>query len=297
MTERAARRTIRLPMARLSASMSWQRRIARGLALLIVMLGAIMMLMPLAWMLSTALKDQWSVWSMPPQWIPNPVVWTNFHEALTFLPFGLFFRNSVYITFACLLGELISASIVAFAFARLRAPGRGLLFAIVLATMMLPRQVTLVPMYVLFARLRWIDTFNPFIVPSLFGAPFHIFLLRQYYMTIPLELDEAAKIDGASRLRVFWQIILPLSTAPLTTVGIYSFMFHWNEFFRPLMYLDSRENLTLPLALNRFRGDYGSTRWDLLMAASLVVLLPCILLFFFTQRYFIQGVVTTGIKG
>ena len=256
-----------------------------------------MMLVPLVWMLSTALKDRYSVFVMPPQWIPNPVVWTNFHEALTFLPFGLFFRNTCYITFGCMVGEVVSASIIAFAFARLRAPGRDVLFVLVLATMMLPRQVTLVPMYVLFSKLGWIDTFKPFLIPSFFGVPFHIFLLRQYYMTIPLELDEAAKIDGASWARVYAQITLPLSKAALTTVSIYSFMFHWNEFFRPLLYLDSREKLTLPLALNRFRGDYGSTRWDLLMAASLVVLLPCILLFFFAQRYFIQGVVATGVKG
>ena len=201
------------------------------------------------------------------------------------------------ITFATMVGTLLSSSIVAYGFARLRARGRDVLFMILLSTMMIPPQVTMIPVFALFKLLNWTDTFKPLIIPNFFGGAFFIFLLRQFYMTIPIELDDAAKIDGCSYLGIFSRIILPLTKPALATVAIFSFMWSWNDFMDPLIYLNSRDKLTLTLALNRFTGMYGMTAWNLLMAASLVVALPCFVLFFFAQRYFIQGIVVTGLKG
>lgn len=246
-------------------------------------------------MISTSLKKRSAVFRFPPEWIPDPVLWTNYPEALTLLPFGTFFVNTVIITFLAVLGELVSSSVVAYSFARLRWKGRNLLFIIVLATMMLPRQVTLIPVFIIFRNLDWINTFRPLIVPSWFGIPFFIFLLRQFYMTIPFDLDDAAAIDGCSRFGVFWRIVLPLSKPALAAVAIFSFQFHWNDFFQPLIYLFDKEKFTLALGLRFFQGNYG-TDWHYLMAASLVVMLPVILVFFFAQKIFIQGVVYTGFK-
>ncbi|MBV7330587.1 carbohydrate ABC transporter permease [Chloroflexi bacterium TSY] len=261
----------------------------------ILIAGACVTLAPLAWMISTSLKKRSAVFRFPPEWIPDPVLWTNYPEALTLLPFGTFFVNTVIITFLAVLGELVSSSVVAYSFARLRWKGRNLLFIIVLATMMLPRQVTLIPVFIIFRNLDWINTFRPLIVPSWFGIPFFIFLLRQFYMTIPFDLDDAAAIDGCSRFGVFWRIVLPLSKPALAAVAIFSFQFHWNDFFQPLIYLFDKEKFTLALGLRFFQGNYG-TDWHYLMAASLVVMLPVILVFFFAQKIFIQGVVYTGFK-
>jgi multiple sugar transport system permease protein len=258
---------------------------------------SVIMLIPLVWMISTALKSLDQVGIFPPEWIPNPVLWDNFGQALTFLPFALYFRNTGIITGFSILGTLISCSLVAYGFARLRARGREALFLLVLSTLMLPNQVTMIPQYVLFAKLHWIDTFLPLIVPNFLGNAFFIFLLRQFMMTIPLEMDEAARIDGAGYVRIFVRIILPLIKPALATVAIFTFVYNWNDFLYPLIYLNSEQNLTLSLALSKFTGMYGSTAWNLLMAASLVVVMPCLLLFFFAQRYFIQGIVVSGLKG
>ena len=214
---------------------------------------------------------------------------------MTILPFGTFFINTVIVTLLAVLGELISSAVVGYSFARLRWKGRNLLFVVVLATMMLPRQVTLIPVFIIFRSLDWINTFAPLVVPSWFGVPFYIFLLRQFYMTIPFDLDDAAAIDGCSRLGVFWRIVLPLSKPVLASVAIFSFQYHWNDFFQPLIYLFDNEKFTLALGLRFFQGNYG-TEWHYLMAASLVVMLPLILVFFFAQKIFIQGVVYTGFK-
>jgi ABC-type glycerol-3-phosphate transport system permease component len=222
-------------------------------------------------------------------------MWSNYTEAFTLVPLGRFFLNTVLITVVAVLGEAISSAVVAYPFARLRWRGRDTLFLLVLATMMLPRQVTLIPVFIIFRTLGWLDTFLPLMVPPWFGVPFYIFLLRQFYMTIPRDLDDAATIDGCSRLGVFARITLPLSMPVLAAVSIFSFQFHWNDFFQPLIYLFSKENYTLALGLRFFQGNYG-TDWHYLMAASLVAMLPVVLVFFFTQRIFIQGVVFTGIK-
>jgi ABC-type glycerol-3-phosphate transport system permease component len=185
---------------------------------------------------------------------------------------------------------------VAYGFARLRFPGRDTLFILVLATMMIPFQVTLIPQFLIFAYIHWINSFKPLIIPSFFGAAFNIFLIRQFIMSIPHDLDDAAQIDGCGYFRIYWQIILPLCRPALATVAIFSFMYHWNDFLGPLIYLDSADKRTLSLGLSMFSGYY-SVDWNYMMAVSLLVLLPCLLIFFFTQKYFIRGVVISGLKG
>ena len=263
---------------------------------LVLITGSIIFLLPFFWMLSTSLKDPGVVFLFPPQWIPNPVVLQNYVTALTILPFGIFYRNTAFITIVALIGQLLSSSIVAYSFARLRWRGRDSLFVLVLATMMLPHQVTLVPQFILYKYLGWLDTFFPLIVPAFFGAPFFVFLLRQFFMTIPIEMDDAARIDGCGNFAIYWRLALPLSKPALAAVAIFSFQFHWNDFFEPLIYLQSNDHYTVSLALRFFQGSYG-TLWNLLMAASNVAMLPLIILFFVAQRYFIQGVVFTGVKG
>jgi multiple sugar transport system permease protein len=264
---------------------------------IILLMLTVIILIPPVWMLSTALKDDGEVFKFPPEWIPEKLQWENFRRGLTFMPFGKYFFNTTMITLLCTLGNVMSCSLVAFGFARLRARTRDALFLLVLSTMMLPSQVTMIPVFVMFRNLGWIDTFYPLIVPSFFGNAFYIFLLRQFYMSIPIELDESAKIDGCGPFGIYAKLILPLSKPALASVAIFSFMGHWNDFMGPVIYLNSRSKLTVSVALSRFTGMYGLTAWNLLMAVSLVAVLPCVILFFFTQRYFIQGVVITGLKG
>lgn len=259
-------------------------------------------LLPFFWMISSSLKSDAEIFVFPPKWIPSEIMWKNYPEALRSFPFSTALKNTLIITIGVLIGQLLTASMTAFAFARLRFRLREFLFMLVLATMMIPYQVTLIPTYLLFKALGWIDTFLPLIVPAYFGGgAFFIFLLRQFFMTIPLELDDAAKIDGCSFWRIYWSIILPLAKPALATVAIFSFYGSWNDFLAPLIYLSSPEKHTLSIALQYFRLGgavaFGPVRtWAHLMVVSLVVMLPCILLFFFAQKYFIQGVVITGLK-
>jgi ABC-type glycerol-3-phosphate transport system permease component len=249
-------------------------------------------------MLSTSLKEQGQVFIMPPKWIPHPIQWSNYPKALDFMNVKIVYRNTILITSIDILGTIISSTLVAFAFARLRAPGKEVLFLIVLSTIMLPQQVVLIPQFILFKLLGWVDTFYPLTIPFFFATtPFLIFLLRQFFMTIPIEMDEAARIDGCSYFQIYARIILPLSKPALGIVAIQSFMNNWNEFIRPLIFINSASKYTVSVALANFSSDYGMTPWNLLMAASLVALLPCIILFFFAQRYLIQGIVITGLKG
>ncbi|MDE2747971.1 MAG: carbohydrate ABC transporter permease [Chloroflexota bacterium] len=282
-------------MSSRGVSLSARQIISKIIVYLLLGVGSIIILMPLQWMISTSLKPLSHVFRFPPEFWPQKIIWTNYADALTQLPFDLYFRNTVFIVIFCLLGEVIVSSVVAYAFSRLRWRGRNALFIVVLATMMLPRQVTLIPEFIIFKELDMIDTFWPLILPSWFGNPFYIFLLRQYFLTHSRELDQAAVIDGCSRFGVFWRITLPMSKPVLAAVAIFSFQFHWNDFFRPLIFLFSEENYTLALGLRFFQGTYG-TEWNSLMAVSLVVMLPLIVVFFFTQKIFIQGVVFTGYK-
>lgn len=271
----------------------------RGVNYALLISLSLLMALPLLWMISTALKPNASVFSLPPEWFPRPLVWRNFIESLTFLghPVHLYAWNTTLISVLGVVGVLISSSLVAFGFARLEFPGRDALFLLVLSTMMLPPAVMMVPRFILFRELGWLDTFKPLIVPFWFGAPFHIFLLRQFFRAIPKDLDDAARIDGASSLQIYWHIILPLSKPALATVAIFAFVYHWNDLLEPLIYLSSQENWTLALFLGSFQGYTQVPRWNLLMAASTVLVLPVLLIFFFAQRLFIGGITITGIKG
>ena len=259
-------------------------------------LGSLAFLLPLAWMLSTALKPDTQLFAYPPQWIPKPPQWRNFVEAIQYFPFWRYFLNSTIVTVLAVFGQVFSASIVAYGFARLRWPGREVVFFLVLATLMIPAQVTMIPQFVIFTWLGWVDTLLPLIVPSFFGGgAFNVFLFRQYYRTIPREYNDAARIDGASEWRIFWQIILPQSKPVIATAAIFAFLWTWNDFMGPVIYLHSPENFTLPIGLRAFQQQTG-TEWDLLMAASLIVMVPVIALFFLLQRYFVQGMALSGLN-
>jgi len=257
---------------------------------------ALLFLIPFLWMLSSSLKPNYQIFEVPPRWIPNPPRWENFVEALTILPFPLYIRNTAVITLLTIAGHLLSCTVIAYAFARLRAPGRDFLFVIMLATMMLPYPVTMVPLYVLFNRLGWINTFLPLVVPAYLGIPFYIFLMRQFFLTIPRDFEDAARIDGANTLQIIARIMLPMAMPALATVTIFTFQATWNDFLAPLIYLQRPELYTVTLGLQFFRSTY-TTNWAYLMAASLVTTLPVIVVFFAAQRYFIEGITLTGVKG
>ena len=263
----------------------------------LLLLGAVVMLIPLLWLLSSSLKDSGRIFVFPPQWIPDP--WRPENYAIVFeqIPFVRFYVNTIAVTVLAMIGQVTAASLVAFGFARLRFPGRDILFLVLLATIMIPYQVTLIPTFVLFRLLGWLDTYVPLILPYwLGGGAFYVFLLRQFYMRLPLELDDAARIDGASTFGIYRQIILPQAKPALGVMAVFTFLGHWNDFFNPLIYLNTTEKYTLALGITLFRG-YQVTQWHLLMAASVMMTLPCILLYAFAQRYFIQGIVFTGLKG
>ena len=265
--------------------------------LLMVAAGAVVFVLPFLWMLSTSLKALDQLYASPPEWIPNPIRWQNYVEATRSFPFWRYSFNTLFIAITATVGKLLSGSLTAYAFARLRWPGRDVLFMVVLATIMLPSMVTLVPTYMLFNKLRWINTYLPLIVPFFFvSTPYSIFLTRQYFLTIPTELSEAARIDGASEFRIYWQIIMPLSKPVFAALAVLSFVRHWNELLEPLIYLNRQDMLTLSLGLLTFRSEAG-TAYHLLMAASILALIPILVLFFFTQRFFIEGITLTGIKG
>jgi len=264
---------------------------------LLLCAGALLFSLPFLWTVSTALKTNQEVFAIPPRWIPNPPQWANFERAWTELPFPTFVANTVLITVIATTGQVFTASLVAYGFARFRFRGRTGLFYLMLATMMLPAQVTMIPVFLLWRELRALDTFAPLIVPAFFGgSAFTIFLLRQFFLTIPRELDEAAMIDGASPLGIWWRVLLPLSRPALVTVVLFSFLGHWDDFMGPLIYLNSMEKYTVSIGLRMFQDMFG-TQLELLMAASLIHILPTIVLFFIAQRYFIKGIALTGLKG
>ena len=257
---------------------------------------ALLFLVPFLWMISSSLKPNYQIFEVPPRWIPNPPRWENYSEALTILPFGRYVVNTALITILTIVGHLLSCTIIAYAFARLRAPGRDTLFIVMLATMMLPYPVTMVPLYVLFQRLGWINTIYPLVVPAFLGSPFYIFLMRQFFLTIPRDYEDAAYIDGANLLQIIFRIMLPLSAPALATVAIFSFQAAWNDFLAPLIYLQKPDLYTVTLGLQFFRSTY-TTNWAYLMAVSLVTTLPVIVIFFVAQRYFVEGITLGGVKG
>ncbi len=271
---------------------------AKLLTLILLCIGTVVIMVPFYWMVSTAFKDRSQLYAYPPQWIPNPIRYQNFGEAASLVPIWTFARNSAIIVTGVMIGTLLSCSLAAYGFARLRAPGRNVIFFVLLATLMLPSTVTLVPTYIGFNKLGWINSFAPLIVPAFFGSPFYIFLLRQFYMTIPRDLEESARLDGATSFRIWWNIILPLSKPVLATVAVFTFFATYNDFFGPLIYLNDRSKQTVAVALSYFTGSPTvGPQMHLLMAMATLAIVPSLLMFLLAQRYFVQSIVTTGLKG
>ena len=343
---------------KLKSSIRFQDFVTKALATLFLALGAVLVITPLLFMISTSLKSRNQLRASPPPLIPwastmvevngkeeplfdvnmdgeirqmaliqnkpggmgvfvdpaNPVEqydlkieeqkavrhielhWENYIEALTSVPFDRYMINTLIVVFVSMLGMLISCSIVAYGFSRFRARWLNVLFILLLSTIMLPSQVTLIPVYILFQRIGWVDTLLPLIIPAFFANAYDVFLLRQFFMTIPLELDDAAKIDGANPIQTLIFIMLPQARPALVAVAIFHFLWAWNNFYEPLIYLHSRENWTIAIGLQTFNALY-SVNTHLIMAASVVMVIPPILLFFFAQKIFTQGVVISGVKG
>ncbi len=261
-------------------------------------IGSLLLLLPLYMMLSLSLKTDaetnLSPWTWPahPQWVNYANTW---HIPGTDVTFADFFKNTILVAGLTTIGTVLSSSFVAYGFARLRFPGRERLFMILLATMMLPSIITLMPQFIGYRYIHWIDTLYPLIIPSFFAGAFNVFLLRQFFMTIPRELDEAARLDGASYFKIYWSILLPLTKPALVTVGLFAFIYAWKDLMAPLIFLTSPENQTLELGLRTFQ-TIRQTQWNDLMAGSMIVLLPLLVLFFLGQRYFVQGIVMQGLK-
>jgi multiple sugar transport system permease protein len=295
------RRPLRVD-ARAAASWTKERisfkgeRLWRWLTVALLVLFAAIMFMPFLWLLTSSFKSQVQIFQYPPSWIPNPFRPENYVRALTYKPFHLYLQNSLIIASLNVIAVVFSSSFCAYGFARVRFPGRDFWFGIVLATLFLPYAITLIPNFIIFSRLGWIDTFLPLVVPMFFGGgAFNIFLLRQFFRTIPEELADAARIDGCSEFGIYWKIFMPLAKPALVTVAIFTFLFAWNDLLGPITYLRSPDNFTVATGLASFRSQTDIS-WDLQLAAATAMTLPIIILFFFAQRYFIRGIVMTGLK-
>ena len=274
--------------------------VSRGAILLALVLLGVLFAFPFFWQLVSSFKDLSEIQSSPPRFVPARLRWENYAAVWKLVPFGRFTVNTLTVAILATVGQTFSAAAVAYGFARFRFRGREVLFALCLSSLMLPWEVTIVPQFIMFRELGWLDTLAPLIVPHWFGGgAFNIFLLRQFFLTIPRDLYEAAKIDGAGYGRIFWSVLLPLSRPALITVAIFSFLAHWNEFITPLIYLNSTENFVLSLGVRHLQTLPTSepARDHLLMAAAVLVTLPPIAVFFALQRYFVRGVVMTGLKG
>ena len=288
----------------LSGTRSLRRRRNTGLLLLLLVALSILFLLPLLWLISTSLKPVEETMRQPPTWIPQHFRWRNFPDAFTYesqslgyIPFLAYGHNTLVLCVLTVSGTLCSNALIAYGFARLRWRGRDAVFAATLATMMIPFPVLMVPLYTLFRAAGWIGTYRPLWVPAWFGSAFNIFLLRQFFRSIPQELSEAARIDGCSEWAIFRQVVLPLAKPALAVVALFTFMATWNDFLGPLIYLTNQKTFTLSLGLQYYQSEHGSADWNLLMAASTIVVAPVIALFFFTQKQFIQGIAITGLKG
>jgi multiple sugar transport system permease protein len=273
-------------------------RAVRQISLYVLLLGgAAVLMVPFFWMLSTSLKSLEEVQSWPVVWIPSQVLWENYPEVFARTPFARYLMNSVIIATGGIAGTVIGSSLAGFGFARLRFPGRDFLFFVNLTTLMMPAWVVIVPHFMMFKTVGWLDTYLPIIVPAFFGNPFHIFLFRQSFLGIPRELEDAARIDGCSTLRIFLQIFMPMSKPVTATVAIFAFYYYWNDLIYPLVYLQSQMKFPVSLGLRMFQtASFGMVNMPLMMAASLMALLPCVVLFFLAQRLFVQGVVITGVE-
>ncbi len=273
--------------------------VPRILTYAILAAGAFVMLFPLYWMVATSLKLLPETRQFPPVWFPLPPRWGNYAEALRFQPFGRYFLNSFLIAAPVVIGDAIVSSFVAYGFARLRFPGRDAIFMVLVSTMMVPFIVRLVPLFLIFQRLGWINSYWPLIVPSLFGTPFHIFLLRQFYRALPGDLAEAARLDGLNEFGIWWRIYVPLSKPAIATVAIFAFQQSWNDFLAPLIFLNDNKKYTVALGLANMLSQSGASTqyWNLLMASAAMAVVPMILLFVIFQRYFVRGIALSGVKG
>jgi multiple sugar transport system permease protein len=257
--------------------------------------------LPFVWMISTSLKTDPQVYHIPPIWIPNPLRWANYPEGLTYVPFGLYFLNTMQYCLGTVIGVTLSSALCAYGFSRLQWKGRNALFFIVLATMMIPFQVRMIPLYLIFKKIGWLNTYLPLVVPSFAGSAYFIFMLRQFFMTIPTELSDAARIDGSSELGILFRIIVPLAKPALIVIALFQFMEAWNDYMGPLIYLRDSDKYPIAMGLEQMRAhSMQITRplvWPHLMAASAVVTIPIVFLYFFTQRTFVEGIALTGVKG
>ena len=260
-----------------------------------LILGSLVMLLPFAWMLSTSLKGPEQIFTYPPVWVPNPIAWDNYRQVVAAMPFGRFYLNSLIVTTGVTVVQLLTASLAAFAFARLRFRGRDGLFLVYLATLMIPFQVTMIPNFVLVRWLGWYDSYQALILPTAFSA-FSTFLLRQTFLGLPRDLDEAARLDGASSLRIWWSIMLPLSGPTLAALAIFVALNSWNEFLWPLIITNAEAMRTLPVGLSTFQGQF-KVEWHLLMAGSVIAMLPVLLVYSLAQRWFISGITLSGMGG
>ncbi|HEV8638229.1 MAG TPA: carbohydrate ABC transporter permease [Chloroflexota bacterium] len=277
-------------------SVRWRRRAGHALLHGVLIALGFTFLAPLLWVLSTSLKAPGQVFNVPVEWLPDPPFWSNYREIFEILPLTSYLRSSAVVTVLGTMGSVVSSLLVGYSLARLRWPGREIVFTVLLATMMLPGIVTLVPAFILFKYLGWLDTWYPLWVPSWFGTAFYIFLTRQFMLGLPYELEEAARVDGANSLRILLQVITPLCGPAVTTVAIFSFLHHYNDLMWPLIILSDNNKWTVPLGLLFYQGRFGNF-WHLVMAASTVAILPVVILFFVAQKRFIQGIQFTGLAG
>jgi multiple sugar transport system permease protein len=276
---------------------SWGERVWLTALQLFMTLLVITFLIPTLWMLSSSLKASTEVFAHPIQWLPSSPRWENYVKVFELQPLGAFLWNTIIIVLFAVIGTVISSALVAYSFARIRWPGREFWFTLLLATMMLPDVVTLVPRFLIFKNLNWLDTFLPLIVPYWGGiSAVYIFLMRQFFRGIPLELEDAAAIDGAGRLRVLLQILLPLSMPVIATVAVFALLQHYNDYLNPLIYIRSRENWPLALGLQAYNDAYVKN-WEIVFAASTIMVAPIVALFLVAQRYFVQGIAMTGFGG
>lgn len=278
--------------------MEKKSKIGKLIAYILLTLMSIVCIAPFLWMLSTSLKEPNEIFVMPPVWIPEAFDWKNYVEAWNAggLNFGLMFYNTLLIVLPVTIFTVLASSLASYSFARIKFAGREFIFVMLLASLMIPGTVTLLPQFIVFSKIGWLDSFAPLIVPGLFGNAFAIFLLRQFFLTLPADLEEAAMIDGCSRFRIWWQIFLPLSKPAIATLTVFTFQGVYNDFMGPLIYINSSDNFTVQLGLASFNGMY-STSYDLLMSASVFTLVPIIVIFLLAQRYFIEGITLTGVKG
>lgn len=278
------------------STLNAQRFLRAALTYAALLLFAVVFVAPFLWMVSTSLKPDDQIFSEQVQWIPRPFRWENYPKAMESFPFLLYLGNTLFVCMMTTLGTVFSAALPAYGFSRIRWRGRDTLFLVLLMTLMLPAQVTMIPTFLIFRWLGWTGTFLPLIVPSFLGSAFSIFLLRQFFLTIPQELSDAARIDGCSEMSILWRIIVPIAKPAITTVALFAFTNAWMDFLNPLIYLHDERNYTLAIGLQAFLGRHGG-EWNLLMAAATVITLPMLLLFFFAQRTFIRGIALTGLKG